>query len=124
MAVRKSVFPTWLALPLLCLGCGMMLYAFLYPNGDGGRSAWTVEKATERQEASIAMHDAVVQATSAPPPATEPRAALRAATERYEQLEAERLAAIEGAKRFSRLLRWTGVVLACVGGGIYFLQRP
>lgn len=121
MAATKKSLPTWPAFLLMVLGCGMMLYGFLYPNGDGGRSTWTVEKAKQRQEASLAMHDAMTQAAGTPTP--EHRRELREATDQYEKLEAERAAAIEQAKWFSSVVRWVGTVLACLGAVVYFVVR-
>lgn len=106
---------------LLFIGTGMLLYAFLWPEGDKGASQWTVEHASQKRDVAAKAHQLSLSPELAT--STEVRDELMEARDAYEQLEAARLQAIDASAQAVLYVRWTGIGLVTLGVGLYLQQR-
>ena len=89
----------------------------MWPDGDGGRSVWGPEKAVAKRRAAVEAHQSMTAFQTDPVLAN--RKAFRKKQAEYNQLEQDRLAAIQGARQFVQRVRWVGIGLVGMGVVLY-----
>ena len=117
-------------LPLLAMTLGVCLvaFSFLWPRIVGTGMVWSEEEAHELSEAAAEMHRLVHEHGHAAPEAganheeDEPEV-LRAARQRYQRSEAGLRRARSLRQGPAAVFKWTGIVLALLGAGGYFVVR-
>lgn len=121
--------PDWrsvLATISISVGILLILLSLFWPTRGGGQSNWSPEQAKKYQAASVKLHSlahSTAHASAAEQQAS--RKELEQAEAEYTEIRAGLDSAIDGPRRFSRVLRWTGVFLLAAGGlVIYRLRAP
>ena len=116
-----------LAAVLLASGILLVLLSLFWPSGGVAHSNWSPEQAKKYQEASVKLHSlshASVHSSSEVDQAAM-RKDLQQAEAEYNAIRTKLDSAIDQPKRFSHMLRWTGIALMAVGGwGLYRLRAP
>lgn len=112
-------FRLGLAIGLLIFGSLMIGYSLLRPDGDGGQSEWTVDKALAKRQAAIEMHRSMTTLQRDPVPLNKDD--FRHKHAEYERLEQERLLAIENARWKVQFVRWMGIGSVALGVLFYVL---
>ena len=103
------------------LGFAAVIASFVWPHVDGGRSAWTEQKAVELQRAQSAIHKLGGHEHSGPvprlqsAPLSHEEQEYRAALATHESLRKELEQAQSRGQRISRWLLWGGLSLVMAG---------
>ncbi len=120
---------------LLVLGAFLVLASFVWPPLVGGRRAYTEEDAKEYQQASMNLH--AQQHTHGATDARKMRgpngerdghaqpneADLKAAQERFAEVQEQRDAALTRGQGTAAVFRWLGILFAAGGGIAFFVNR-
>jgi hypothetical protein len=112
---------TRISLAISLVGFAAVIASFVWPRFDGGRSAWTEQKAIELQRAQSTIHKLGGHEHSGPmqspqsSPLSHEEQEYREALAAHENLRAELEQAQSRGQRISRWLLWGGLTLVMAG---------
>ena len=105
----------------IAAGLILVVASVIWPKLDTGRSSWSDEKAKAYQDVSLDYHNLSFR----DPNKAENRRLLDETKAKFEVLKSELDSSRERGNKVATWLRWTGVVLAIVGGvGVMTTREP
>jgi hypothetical protein len=116
-------WPHALAILLLLIGAGLIIWSFVKPSLSSARAAWSQEQADAYQESAIKLHSLAHQAIHAAGSAEERdvETQLEKAQAEYDVLRAQLDTARSRPNRIAWLVRIGGILLMAAGAGVLHL---